>query len=252
MKIASWIVITHFRPEYLVHTLDHLRGMRWPDGWQAELVVAAHHDDRRGVDIAKASGATVATTSSMTPGGKRNAALRVISGELVLTCDDDDFPSPLRPAEAISAYLAGHGLSGIREYRRLHVPSGMVCRWLGRGDFDVAPVYITMSRNYKANLLHSVRGWNDHLLMMEETDLHQRIQRRHHGAPSCKIKLERDLGPAQADTTIFLQHDRNLIADRPIVPVGEKRRVGPYFVLGEGHWSQTPGFPSHVAERLGL
>lgn len=258
MKTASWIVTSHYRPDLLAATLEHLREAghvgAWPWGWQYEIVVAHAADDRESAEVAHRAGAVVVPTTEPHPSGKRNAALRECIGELVMTTDDDDFQSPRRPALAVAAYEAGWKLSGIREFRRLHLATGMVVRYCGRGalndprpDYpDIPPVLCGTARNYERELLVRHRGWDRRLANMEDHDLHRRITKRRGTDPGI---AEYDLGESLASTTIITQHGGNIF-DRPELEVGERRIFGDYYLIGEGHWSEIPDFPIDVAHRL--
>lgn len=258
MRVASWIVTSHHRPELLAATLEHLREAaalgHWPFGWQYELVVAHAADDRASADVAHRAGAIVVPTTQPHPSGKRNAALSMCSGELVMTTDDDDFQSMQRPRLAIEAYIAGHKLSGIREFRRLYLASGNVVRYCGRGisddprpDYpDIPPVLCGTARNYAREMLKKYNGWDARLSELEDHDLHRRITKRRGSGPGI---TDRDLGDALAASTIILQHDSNIIS-RPDVPKGKRMIHGWYYLIGEGHWSELPDFPQEVAQRL--
>ena len=251
MPLASWIVASHHRPELLAATLPTLAWGRWPKGWEYEVVVACHAQDPDSQAVAAACGARVVSTAQPHPSGKRNAALEVCRGELVLTTDDDDFQSPLRPAMAVSAFAAGYKVSGIREFRRLHTATGMVVRYCGRGggldgEIDLPPVYCGTARNYCRDTLVRKKGWRADLPSLEDTELHKRLIKRG-GAGAAAIDL--DLGAMLADTTIVLQHDKNIFA-RPDIRRGRREVHGEYLLVGEGHYTELPTFPPAVAARL--
>lgn len=258
MRTASWIVTSHFRPALLKATLDHLNAAReigqLPDAWQVEIVVAHAARDRESADVAHRAGALVVPTTEAHPSGKRNHALRECSGELVMTTDDDDFQSYQRPALAIGAYEGGWKVSGIREFRRLHLASGNVVRYLGRGTDaeprvdlpQIPPVMCGTARNYAKDTLVRVHGWRHELAQLEDHDLQKRIRRRRGHAPAFN---EYDFGDALADTTIICQHESNIVA-RPEVAKGSQIVHGEYVLVGEGHWSELPDFPRIVAQRL--
>lgn len=253
MRLASWIVTSHHRPELLMATLEHLREGQWPAPWSFEIVVAHAAGDRQSADIAHRAGAIVVPTTEPHPSGKRNAALRECCGELVMTTDDDDFQSPFRPLLAVQAYEAGWQLSGIREFRRLHLASGMVVRYCGRGREsygmeypDIPPVVCGTARNYAKPLLDQHHGWNARLPNLEDHELHRRITRRRGGSAPV---AEYDFGDALATTTIITQHGGNIF-DRPEIARGERLIFGDYLLVGEGHWTQAPEFPDAVAQRL--
>ena len=254
-NLASWIVTSHHRPELLAATLEHLREATWPAHWSYELVVAHAAGDRASADIAHRAGAIVVPTTEPHPSGKRNAALKQCCGELVLTTDDDDFQSPQRPAHAIAAFEAGWKLSGIREFRRLHLASGMVVRYCGRGRAadgqtgypDIPPVVCGTARNYTRALLEEHHGWNARLPSLEDHDLHKRITKRRGG--STEWIAECDLGDVLAATTIITQHGGNIF-DRPEIDRGQQVIFGDYVLVGEGHWTEIADFPESVAQRL--
>lgn len=253
MKTASWIVTSHHRPELLAATLDHLRAALWPEGWQYEIVVAHAADDRRSADIAHRAGAIVIPTKEPHPSGKRNAALRECLGDLVMTTDDDDFQSHNRPAYAIKAFEDGWQVSGIREFRRLHLASGNVVRYCGRGTefypnlgLDMPPVKCGTARNYYKSLLQRMNGWRYDLAVLEDHDLHRRITKRRGEDPGIQ---ECDLGDVLADDTIICQHDKN-ICPRAEVAKGEIEIHGDYICIGEGHYTEAPNFPMNVIHRL--
>lgn len=254
MKIATWLVVSHFRPHLLAATLDHLRTIDFPAGWRSEIVVAHAAGDRESAAVARAADTIVVPTNEPHPSGKRNAGLREATGELVMTTDDDDFQSPMRPALAIAAYDVGHKLSGIREFRRLHLASGNVVRYCGRGSSscfharypDMTPVICGTARNYAARLLYQHGGWRADLKSLEDHDLHKRITKRRGSEAGIR---EWDLGGSLADTTIICQHDQNIF-ERPEVAKGQVDRFGDYVLIGEGHWSELETFPVDVAQRL--
>lgn len=257
MKLASWIVTSHHRPALLAATLAHLRdgpGLgHLPYGWQMEIVVAHFASDRESADVAHKAGCVVVPTTEPYPSGKRNAALRECLGELVMTTDDDDFQSPLRLSMAIAAHQNGHQLSGIREFRRLHLATGNVVRWLGRGQAfqyrsdlpDLPPVTCGTARNYAREVLFR-HHWDPRLSQMEDHDLHRRITKRRGGAAGI---VEYDMGDVLATTTIIIQHDHNIFT-RPDVVKGKWIRHGDYILVGEGHWTEVADFPRSVADRL--
>lgn len=254
MPLASWIVCTHYRDQLLDACLQTLHDAVWPAGWEHEIVVGCHEDDVRGQTVAMMRGAKIATTRGKNPGPKKNAALAASHGELVLSTDDDDMQSPMRPRLAVEAYEEGWKVSGIREFRYLHLENGHVVRWCGRGTAmrgskvarDMPPVFVGTARNYKRSLLMSMNAWKD-IPSLVEKDLQGRIAHRY-GAEA----KEKDLGIELANTTICVQHGSNIWGDRPCVPRGQEVIRGNYILVGEGHWSDVPGFPPVVAERLGL
>ena len=246
MRHASWIVASHFRPRLLAATLPILRAAPWPDGWSGEIIVAHHENDPESGVIAARAGAIAVPTSQPHPGGKRNTALKAVSGELILVTDDDDFQSLDRPRRAVAAYEAGHVLSGIREFRRLHLATGNVVRWSGSGKAGLPPVYCGTARNYKRTLLERHQGWRADLRSLEDSDLHRRIIKRR---GSEKGVSEHDMGDALALDTIIVQHSANIF-ERPEIRLGQTTMHGEYLLTGEGHYSQLADFPGHVAERL--
>lgn len=254
MKIASWIVTSHHRPELLDATLGHLRCAEWPVDWQAEIVVAHAANDRLSAEVAHRHGCVVVPTREPNPSGKRNAALRESIGELILTTDDDDFQSYRRPSLAVAAYEGGWKVSGTREFRRLHLASGNVVRYCGQGTDgppipgmpSIPPVQCGTARNYSRALLEKHHGWQANLKVLEDHELNQRIKRRRSEAPGVK---EYDFGDSIADDTIVCQHDKNL-CPRPDLPKGRREVFGDYVVIGEGHWSEAINFPQIVAQRL--
>lgn len=249
-SVASWIVTSHYRPKLLAATLPVLLSARVPPHWMVELVVAHHCNDIESARVAASHGAVLVPTQEPYPSGKRNAALKACTGQLVLTTDDDDFQSPMRLAMAIGAYMRGHRLSGIREFRRLHLDTGMVVHCYGRGGHpkaDLPPVFCGTARNYTRELLESRKGWKAEMAKLEDTDLHRRITKRagsHH--PGIR---ELDLGSVLANTTIVLQHGKNIF-DRPEVPRGGHLVHGEYVLVGEGHYTELDNFPQAVAEQL--
>lgn len=249
MKLGSWIVATHYRPQLLRAVLSHLHACQWPEGWDYEICLGVHEQDREAIAIGREMGAHISTTPSATPGGKRNAALIIANGDLSLSVDDDDFCAPNWPIYAASALEDGYLWSGTREYRRLDMRTGQVTRWHGRGAFDgrdLPPVGHMVSRSYRTEALRTVHGWNDVLMIGEISELRSRLLRRFGAA--CEIELSGDL----ADTTVYLQHDSNLVSDRPHVSAGQTVRHGPWVVTGEGSWTEAKNFPVIVANRLGL
>lgn len=252
MRIASWIVASHFRPRLLDATLSALHESTVPPDWHLEIVVAYHANDPLSGIIASSHGATIVPTDEPHPGGKRNAACKFARGELLMATDDDDFQSPLRAFVAISAHLAGHELSGIREFRRLHLATGNIVRYCGRGrqvdtDPDLPPVFCGTARNYSRRLLEKHGGWNPTMPSLEDSDLHRRIIHR----TGTEVGVtEHDLGDVLADSTIILQHDANIFRERPEIGRGQKTVFGEYLIVGEGHYTQVPNFPAAVARRL--
>lgn len=259
MKTASWLVVSHFRPELLKASLDHLNAVRElghvPFGWQVEIVVAHAARDRVSADVAHRAGCVVVPTTEPHPSGKRNAGLRECLGELILTTDDDDFQSYHRLACAIAAYEGGWTLSGIREFRRLHLATGMVVRYLGRGTDDanpragvptLPPVACGTARNYAKKLLEQHNGWNAQIDVCEDHELAKRIKRRRGEAPAF---AEYDMGASLADETICCQTDENIVV-RPEIGLGQILVHGDYVLLGEGHWTEANNFPEIVARRL--
>lgn len=247
MNTASWIVATHFRPKLLWVALASIRDQVNPPGWTSEVIVAHHEADHDAKAICAEMRATAVSSSAATGGGKRNAALRVATGDLVLVADDDDHQSPDRTRLAISAYVDGHGLSELREFRYLHVDSGQVVRWCGRGDHQRPPVTVGTARNYRRTLLARVGGWKP-LPRLIEKDIQARIAARLPGKGGKAL----DLGTELSSGTICLQHGTNIWDDRPAVPAGKIVDRGAFRLLGEGHWRDLADFPVKVAERLRL
>lgn len=246
MKRASWIVASHFRPRMLAKTLEVLHLAKWPSGWNYEIIVAHHQDDPVSGVVASRLDCKAVSTREPNPGGKRNAALQHATGELVLVTDDDDFQSPRRPELAVTAYEAGHVLSGIREFRRLHLASGNVVRWSGSGAAGLPPVFCGTARNYAKRLLERHLGWRADLKSLEDSELHRRIVKRRGSEAGVR---EVDFGSQLANDTIILQHHSNIF-DRPDIHLGQRMMHGDYQIAGEGHYAGLAMFPAHVAERL--
>lgn len=253
--MASWIVATHFRPALLAWALESIRRNTYPAGWNYEVLVAHDPRDRHAVEscdvYANLYSMNIRPVESRhaTGGGKRSDALRVATGELVMAADDDDIQSPLRAAAAIRAFTKGHSLSELREFRYLHLDTGAVVRWCGRGDAGRAPVAVGTARNYRRSLLVKAGGWRA-LPRLIEKDLQARITGRF---PTHARALE--LGKVDgglADTTICLQHDSNIWGDRPAVERGAEVERGAFRLVGEGTWREAPGFPETVAQQLNL
>lgn len=252
MRLASWIVATHFRPDLLRAALASIADNTYPAGWHAEVLVVHHVRDSTAASVVAGWSdlglpCRALESRQETGGGKRSAALRVATGDLVLVADDDDCSSSARAAAAITAFEAGHQISETREFRYLHLATGNVTRWCGRGDHAHAPVTVGTARNYKRTLLTRTGGWRA-LPRLIEKDLHARIVSRHPG----KTSRVRDLSDELADTTVCLQHGTNVWPDRPDLAKGAELYRGAFRLVGEGHWSQAPGFPAVVAARLGL
>lgn len=247
LRLASWIIATHKRPLLLGACLDSIFACHWPVGWSAEIVIARHHWDTGAailIDSYRNFGITEVvlpeTTTNTYAGVKRNAAVRAAHGELMLVSDDDDMQSPLRPKLAVEAYERGKRVSGIREFRFLHLPVGMVVRWRGRGRPGIA---VGTARNYDANILRRMT-WSARRRQIDSM-LEARIVKRF-GV------REYDLGGELAETHISIQHDANVWNDRPIVAKHQTLLRGGYELHGEGHWSEAPNFPVAVARSLCL
>lgn len=245
--IVSWIVATHFRPQLLRVALQSIADNLYPEGWTHEVIVAHMPKDTEAPKIALELGARPLSTRQDTGGGKRNAALRAVAGELVLVADDDDHQSPLRAALAIDAFTRGHNISEIKEFRYLHLASGNVVRWCGRGTAVRPAVTVGTARNYRRTLLVKCNGWRP-LPRLIEKDIQARITSRMPG----KFGRSHDLGTVLSDGNIAIQHGDNVWDDRPDVPAGNGLWRGDYWLSGEGHWSKVPGFPPLLAERLEL
>lgn len=248
MRVASWLVATHFRPRLLRAALQSIRAQIYPDGWTGEVIVAHHETDPKAAGIAAELGATAIATPAATGGGKRNAALKVASGDLVLAADDDDYQSPGRAMAAIRAFERGAAISEFREFRFLHLATGHVVRWNGRGTMASPPVVVGSARNYRRSLLVRVGGWKPLPRLMDK-DLQARIASRLPG-PIARVHdiTTEDL----AATTICIQHDANIWDDRPILRRGDEADRGRYRLIGEGHWSEVTGFPAGAASDLEL
>lgn len=246
MKV-SWLLATHYRPRLLAAVLETIADSTYPAGWDHEVVVAHHEGDHGGAVIAATLGAVVVSSRHASGGGKRNAALRACTGELVLLADDDDCPSPRRAAAAISAFSRGHGISEIRAFRYLHMDTGQVVRWDGRGGLRPG-VVVGTARNYRRTLLTKVSGWRP-LPCLIEKDIHVRLRKKFPGKESRAADLSNE---DLAESTICIQHQDNVWSDRPSLPRGRQLWRGDYLLTGEGHWSEAPRFPNIVADRLGL
>jgi hypothetical protein len=248
MRVASWLVATHFRPRLLRAALQSIRAQVYPAGWIGEILVAHQDNDPEAGVIAADLGATAVSTSATTGGGKRNAALKVATGELVLAADDDDYQSPGRAMAAIDAFERGAAISELREFRFLHLATGHVVRWNGRGNMQRPPVVVGTARNYRRSLLVRVGGWKSLPRLMDK-DLQARISSRMSG-PGARVH---DLTTeALAAATICLQHDANIWDDRPQLLRGAEADRGRYRLVGEGHWSDAPSFPVAAAKHLEL
>lgn len=245
--IATWLVATHYRPELLRVALASIADQVYPVGWTAEVVVAHHEGDRRGAEVARELGFQAVATSHETGGGKRTAGLKAAAGDLVLVADDDDHQHPDRARKAISAFEGGAGISELREFRYLHVESGAVVRWCGRGDAGRPPVTVGTARNYKRSILLRVGGWKPKPRLIEK-DIHSRIRSRLPGA----LGRSKDLGTDLSSGTVCLQHAENIWGDRPAVPKGKTVERGEFRLVGEGHWSEISDFPEVLAKRLDL
>lgn len=247
--IASWIVATHYRPQLIRAALASIAAQRYPDGWTGQVVVVCHIDDHAGFDVARAfnAGGITILTDAQSGAGKRNQALRYATGELVLVADDDDYQHPDRARRAIEAYAAGAPISELREFRYVHLETGNVVRWCGRGERGVPPVAVGTARNYRRSVLDRVGGWKL-LPRLIEKDIQRRISAKMPGAAG----RAKDLGTDLSSGTICVQHGANVWDDRPEVPRGDVVRRGEFFLRGEGHWSEIPDFPEDAARLLEL
>lgn len=247
MRTASWLVVTHYRPRLLEASLAALAASPAPAGWALETVVAYHHGDTGAAEVCERAGVRAIACRHPTCGGKRNVALAHTTGELVMVSDDDEQHAPGRAAAAIAAYEDGYRLTGVREFRYLHLANGLVVRWRGRGEDGLPVSQIGFARNYDRRVLEQVRGWRE-LPRGTDKDLHTRLQH----APGPRPPKEHDLSHLLGLETVLLQHDANLWGDRPAIPRGVRHRRGDFMLVGEGHWASVPGFPPAVAERLRL
>lgn len=243
--LASWLVVTHFRPLLLRAAIASLKDAVIPPGWETEIIVVYSVGDLGAERVCAEEKVRGIRSESMNHGPKRNQALRAARGEFVLVADDDDMQSPQRLVEAVTAHELGHAISETRTFRYLHYPCGKVVTWNGSGTPQKPPVIVGTARNYRRSVLERVFGWRD-LPRLVEKDIQGRITKRLGRAGKA-----RDLAAALATSTICVQHDKN-IWQRPLPEKGETIEHGAYTLIGEGYWDELADFPRVVAKRLGL
>src|SRR5215813_1772754 len=196
LRVATWIVATHERPKLLAIALDSIYAAPMPDGWHSEVIVVRHVHDAGAKEVLERYQREhpflrAEAIMQHRCGPKRNHALKLAMGELVMSADDDDFQSPLRPMQAVNAYLAGHLVSGVRECRQLHTSIGAVVRYMGHKEDDATGPIAGRARNFATDVLRKVGGWDEFSDAGVDSDLEIRIRKR------MKIR-EHDLGRLQA------------------------------------------------------
>lgn len=224
-----------------------------PAGWRSEIYVGIEAGDRVARELCEANGAMVVEVKKTGHGPKRNAAIQRSSGCLLLIADDDDIPSPQRLRLAIEAYQRGYKVTSTREFRYLHLPSGLVVRWHGRKNTNggVPPAVVGAARNIARTIMTAVRGYSD-LPRQIDSELQHRVihQHRIHDADLSSIGLD---GVSSLWTeTVNVQHGGNIWSDRQELARGVTVQRGAYRLVGEGHWSELEDFPRSVATALGL
>ncbi len=263
MPLISYLMITHRRHHLLGPVLTYLATQIIPPGWEAELALAYDAGDAVTEKIITevTAGWAMKVTAVPVPverqGPKRNAALAATdpTSSYVLMADDDDFHSPQRAAAVIDSHGTarrrwaprGHTRqlttvrsTVIREYRRLYLPSGNVVRWCGRGDRGAPRHHIGgIGWNFDRKILIRAGGFAD-VPRGQFGELQQRLERS-------RI-FDHDLN-AMADDTVCLQHGTN-IWDREMPALGERVLRHRQLLIGEGHYSQIPDFPSSIAEAI--
>jgi len=255
VQTASWIVASMpTRRRFVGAALEHMRAAVVPVGWKVELVVGIEAGDVETRHICEQHDATVVEVKATRGGPKRNAAIAHASGTLLLIADDDDMVSPMRMALAVTAFQAGYKVTSSREFRYMHLPTGLVVRWRGRpatnGGRDI-PI-VGAARNIARTTLVGSGGYAD-LPSLLETDLQARISRRfrEQDIDLSTIKVIPDASSMWTQT-INVQHGGNVWKDRQELTKGQKFTRGRYTLEGEGHWSELADFPASVVAALGL
>jgi hypothetical protein len=242
MPLAAFITPTHHRPQLLRATLLRtLDQKQVPEGWELEVMVAHNFRDP-GFEVASDIGRTSAwpvrtvEVKSKTPGAKRTAAFRAArQAALIMVADDDDMQSPFRARAAINAYVKGHKISGLRDFRFLELATGKVARWVGPN------AKVGSQRSFQRKLLEKFGGWKD-IPRLVDKELQSRINGRY---PAREYLLK-----SLATSTICLQHDRNIWGERPFPAKGKEVLRGDYTLHGEGHYTRLKDFPREIVELL--
>lgn len=254
--ILSWIVASSpGRSRLLEAALEHIRRSPPPTGWTAEVCVGVDAGDHAAIAICEKMSARSFECKRTTGAAKRNLAARAALGALFLIADDDDMQAPDRATLAVAAWEKGYRVTSTREFRYLHLPSGMVVRWNGRrhenGNGGPEPVVGT-ARNIDRKTFEAVDGFRDQPRQID-SEIQSRITRRFR---VLDVDLSRIATLAHARTlwtqTICVQHGKNVWNDRPELVAGRTMRRGEYVLEGEGHWSELADFPASVAQSLGL
>jgi len=239
VRIASYIMATHFRPKLLDLCLTRIRSSIVPPDWKLEIVVAATESDESGIAVARKHDVVLTTTTATGPGAKLSAAFYASRGNIIFVTGDDDLQSPNRLGCALRRHEDGAKICGIRKFRFLNLLTGMSTIW------DGPSARVGAGRSYTRDVIADIGAWKD-LPRGIDTDLQNRLDNAQ------RYYKEEQLGDGIGLDTVCLQHDANIWSDRQFPIKGETIKRGDFRIHGEGHYTEITDFPRDVRKLLKL
>jgi len=231
---AAFLVAATDRPLLLAYVLRSLQTQVPVPDWGIEILVGGAADDPSRV-IAELAGARYVICEGSYPGHKINEMRKATDAELLMLADDDDLQSPHRARGAIEAMVAGALWSSTSGFFCVNQDTKMASWWKG------PPKLVGTTLSITATAAAAVEGWPP---MPEGKDgqCANHVRRKFH--VPCM-----DLVGVIGETTVTIQHAKNIHQRRPFPRFGISKGCGEFTVTGKGSASEI-SLPDSLAPIL--